>query len=778
MRHIFLFVFLFSCAGPASNLAPSEAPLPNEPPALELSEGSALRLDEISSIDEVERIQKADELVEAGYFSRALEAIGMLSHTSARLMKARALFGLNRHVEALDELNSPARDLQQLFVIERARNLVALEKMEQAYELLTPVMQSGTPEQARAQDTWVEVLLAHARPEYLGRFDEILKRVELRDVETRSRLWGHRAEILRELGRGEEAQQAELHRYLKLPVARNSPESPPVSVTTQQSIDRARVLLDAHRNKKVLQAVGRIDFGKLNESQRCEIEFMWGLAARKLRRYEEAENHLGKVTSSCGDPDIRRRAMFLQAKVTSIRAGLAAINTIERFAREFRGHSMVDDVLFWAGDLYQRRKLDGQAESYYTRIDMLPELGDHCAKARWRMAWMAYRRNDFAKARLRLERLLDDKRCKTDAFDLARANYWLAQVDLASNDQQGALEKLVATVRNFPLGFYAQLALARIGELNSAMGDNLAKKLAVPAGNKGSALCVGGLFTEPALEKGLRYMQWGLGSDAQRYLKTLLGKKKDVLAGTHAEATGEAAVDINKVKGEGAISTTCSESESTLLLVLLLDRAGDRHASHWRLRTEFAAQLSRFPNATELPIWRAAYPLAFREAIEPAEVDSKLPTYFLQALAREESALDVMAVSWAGAYGLTQLLLDSGQRAGKLLDPVVELTEAEELLEPHLNAKLGGALLGHLLHKFDGSEPLALAAYNAGDRVAVIWKKRHAEDPFDVFAEEMTIRETRGYVKRVLRTFGIYRWLYGGTAPVLATRLGMPPWDK
>ncbi|RYF11205.1 MAG: hypothetical protein EOO40_03750, partial [Deltaproteobacteria bacterium] len=44
--------------------------------------------------------------------------------------------------------------------------------------------------------------------------------------------------------------------------------------------------------------------------------------------------------------------------------------------------------------------------------------------------------------------------------------------------------------------------------------------------------------------------------------------------------------------------------------------------------------------------------------------------------------------------GLTQLLLSSGQAAGRLLKPPVRLRSAEELLEPRLNARLGGALVG------------------------------------------------------------------------------------
>jgi soluble lytic murein transglycosylase-like protein len=36
-----------------------------------------------------------------------------------------------------------------------------------------------------------------------------------------------------------------------------------------------------------------------------------------------------------------------------------------------------------------------------------------------------------------------------------------------------------------------------------------------------------------------------------------------------------------------------------------------------------------------------------------------------------------------------------------------------------------------------------------------------------VLGEEIPIQETRGYVKRVLRTYGVYRWLYRGETPAL-----------
>ena len=82
--------------------------------------------------------------------------------------------------------------------------------------------------------------------------------------------------------------------------------------------------------------------------------------------------------------------------------------------------------------------------------------------------------------------------------------------------------------------------------------------------------------------------------------------------------------------------------------------------------------------------------------------------------------------------------------------------------------------MGSLFRKYKGNAALSLAAYNAGERVADRWWKKHAEAPLDIFGEEMTIKETRGYVKRVLKTYGIYRWLYAKKPLVFPIEMKLP----
>ena len=147
----------------------------------------------------------------------------------------------------------------------------------------------------------------------------------------------------------------------------------------------------------------------------------------------------------------------------------------------------------------------------------------------------------------------------------------------------------------------------------------------------------------------------------------------------------------------------------------------------------------------------------------------------LQALVREESALDPLAVSWAGAYGLSQLLVSVAREAASMLNPPPTVARGEDLLDPALSARLGATFLGYLIRHYGGSEPLAIAGYNAGEPTARKWWHRHQGEPLDVLAEELTIKETRAYLKRVLRTYGTYRWLYGDGDFTLPVDEPLPP---
>lgn len=727
------------------------------------------------------KIAAAAARVDSKDFAGALRALAELEQPAAQLLVARAQRELGK-LEAAEAALKKARaapELAPLCTLEAGKLAWARGDGAATQALLLPmVLGPDKALAAQAVTTLVQALRDSNPAALVEHHPRLLMVLPKEDLDARSRLLEAKAQALDKLGQADAARACRLQRFLEEPVSSVTPELPPPGTqpTPEQLLARLEKLLEAHRNARVLKGLADLAEAGLTPEQLCRKHFAQGLAERKLRHYAGAEESLTWVGTHCQDEELVRRAAFLNAKVISIRDGLRAIDNIEAFATRYAGNSMVDDALFWAGDLYQRRGRDSEAAAYYARIETLPH-DDQCGEARWRLAWMAYRRGEVEAAAKGFARLLLPDGCVTDRHDQARARYWLGRVHEQQGVKDQAQRDYQSTVDNDPVGFYAQQALPRLLKLQAATPPAMAvtiKHALAPDGiAAGMPLCPDYLAQDAAFGRGVAFLMAGLTPDAAaQFRAVVLPSQARVLADAHAEAQAMAGQPVTATPVPGL--DHCGPSQGTLLLILLLDRSGAQHEAHWRLRTDFAAELSRMPTGREIILWRAAYPLAFRELIARAEKDSGLPPYFLQALAREESAFDPQAVSWAEACGLTQLVLASAQGAGRRLVPPVRVASIDALLDPALNVRLGGALIGSMVRHYAGNLGLALAAYNAGDEVAGTWWKRFAAQDFAIFAEEMTIQETRGYVKRVLRTYGVYRWLYSSALPTLPVEPVLP----
>lgn len=667
---------------------------------------------------------------------QALLQLQALTGAAAALLRGRLHRAGGRYDAAATEFAAAAADQELAALVARDQGRLALaqRRYADAVALLSPLLVA--PNASAIVAPLAEALLG-ADPKTLLEAAPAL-RVHAVNTHIRSALLGFEAAALRRLGRRREAKATALRRYVEEPLAADASEQPPdgTIVTAAMHLTRAEKLLNAHRSEAVLAELATIPEAELKRDTRCQQQILLGLAQRKLHHYAEAATALGNA-ASCRDADLARRAHYVQAKVTSIAAGLAAIPIIERFAKRYSDHSMVDDVLFWAGDLYQRREQYETANRFFHRAAELKD--DHCAEARWRLAWSAYLESHPDEARGYLAE--PEANCSTAAFDRARAFYWSGRIATGQGLAEAAREDFRRATTVEPLGYYAQLAWQRIQEL-----DANATAPMVPQANGVPSLCEGALTQNAAYQQGVAYLVRGLNKDAQEVLLT---------------------VDAN------ATADTSECATAGVWLALLLEEAGAKREASWRLRTGLATLLERPPAPEHVGIIRAAFPLAYREELALAERESGLQDFFLQALAREESAFDPVVVSWAGAHGLTQLMFDSAQRAARMLRPALRLSDARALGDPRINARLGGALLGALLKRF-AHPGLALTAYNAGEDYARTLWQRHSDGDFDRMAEDIGIKETRGYVMRVLQTFGIYRWLYAQAPLELPAELTLP----
>jgi soluble lytic murein transglycosylase len=150
------------------------------------------------------------------------------------------------------------------------------------------------------------------------------------------------------------------------------------------------------------------------------------------------------------------------------------------------------------------------------------------------------------------------------------------------------------------------------------------------------------------------------------------------------------------------------------------------------------------------PAWydRLWYPLRYGEIVRGHARNYDLDPALLAAVIYQESKFEVSARSDRGAIGLMQLLPETAEGIAKRTGG--SAFEVADLYDPEINVRYGAWYLRHLLDKY-GSERLALAAYNAGQRNVDEWRARGIGIQF---------AETRHFVERVEELEKTYRHAY------------------
>ena len=127
-------------------------------------------------------------------------------------------------------------------------------------------------------------------------------------------------------------------------------------------------------------------------------------------------------------------------------------------------------------------------------------------------------------------------------------------------------------------------------------------------------------------------------------------------------------------------------------------------------------------------------------------------------ISRQESSFDPYAVSHAGALGMMQLMTGTArEQAGKM---GVGFDSYRLIRDPAFNVMIGSAYFQRLLNNWNGSVPLAVAAYNAGSGNVRKWIDRYGDPRGQVdmlkWIEAIPYSETRAYVQRVIENSVVY----------------------
>ena len=494
-------------------------------------------------------------------------------------------------------------------------------------------------------------------------------------------------------------------------------------------VARAETLVEAHHNAEGEALLAPlVGSAKLPEALACRAGLALGKAQRKQRAHARAITTLSAVVKNCQDPELRQKALYTLGTSQTYAAPSLAAATFERLAEEAQEGSLADDALLFAADArFKQGERDLAVERLLELVDRFPK-GEMAADGLFRLFWLHRSEGKLEESLAFLEEIEGRFAEADDSFEVERARYWRGRVLEALGQPAGALALYEWVSREHPATYYGLISRERVEAMDPERGAALAKAtVASTEGDDPFPLRLGALSQQPVFGSAVELTRLGLGEQVPL----------EVLA-----------VDRSKL-----------EAEQVRLLVLLLSLAKEERAAHGLARVWLRADLNGPISRARRALWEIAYPRAFRELVETrAKEADELDPDLLQALMREESALDPKALSWAGALGLCQLMpATAAEVAAKLK---LERPSPSGLLEPDLNIRLGGRYLSDLLTRAHGTMQFALAGYNAGEGSVARWRKELGDDALAGWVEQIPIPETRGYVRRVLRSYAAYKLLY------------------
>lgn len=163
------------------------------------------------------------------------------------------------------------------------------------------------------------------------------------------------------------------------------------------------------------------------------------------------------------------------------------------------------------------------------------------------------------------------------------------------------------------------------------------------------------------------------------------------------------------------------------------------------------------------------FPMPLREIVVRRAGEIRLDPAYVYGLIRQESRFVMDARSHVGASGLMQVMPATAKWTAKKIG-LTGFTP-DQINDREVNVAIGTGYLKLVLDDFEGSMPLATAAYNAGPGRSRNWRNGPVLEAA-IWAENIPFQETRDYVKKVLSNTTNYAAILTRQPQSLKARLG------
>jgi soluble lytic murein transglycosylase len=331
-------------------------------------------------------------------------------------------------------------------------------------------------------------------------------------------------------------------------------------------------------------------------------------------------------------------------------------------------------------------------------------------EAEWTAGWIALRFN--SKPQLAQKHFDYFYKNVSQPVTLARGAYWLGMSYEAQKQNNKAIEWYKIGTK-YPTFFYGQLAIHKHRTLDpvSAQDDIILPK-------------------NPDIT-GRDIVKIAESRAAQvAYLLAITGNKQD--------ATKIFEWIVNNSPTEGQIA----------VIMKIVNEIGDR---------QIDAKISKVASRKNVFFIKDKF-----QIIKEVSLDEYAP--LVHAIIKQESGFVPSALSKVGAIGFMQLMPATAKLVAK--EAGIDYDKKKLATDISYNIKLGSYYIKKLINRFDGSEMLAIASYNAGPNATQRWinefyDPRQEKDLDKVvdWIELITYSETRNYVQRIMENLIVYKYL-------------------
>lgn len=335
-------------------------------------------------------------------------------------------------------------------------------------------------------------------------------------------------------------------------------------------------------------------------------------------------------------------------------------------------------------------------------------------KLKWRLAWNLRKTSQFSESILHLKEITA---ITQENFLRAKYRYWTARNYEDMNDHLQAQMEFQNLTQTDPLGYYGLLAYRSLKKPIPAFHD-------ISKDSTTQRLIASKQRLSSPIDENL--IKWLIAVNEKTLAKNYLRTQKSKI--------------LRQVNMENVIN--------------YLSIVGD----HIQVFSYLAQSSFSFKNHIISTFPHLFFPTPYLQQITDLSNKYAVPKELIYSIIRQESAFNEYARSPADAFGLMQLL----PRVAKQTSEVSQLPyqSEEDLYNPKTNLSLGVFHLRQLLDKFNNQFIMTVASYNAPEDAVRNWvKERFHNSPIE-FIEDIPYRETKLYVKLVLRNLIFYQRLF------------------